>query len=467
MAVSLSSPTPSVARRRFDLGFARQTWLVGLFALIVRLALGRFEPLPPTRITAYQPHGPLAADETWYVHVAHSLLQGKGFTLGGQQTALHGPLTVLLLVPATLLEPHGYTLQRATMSLLGALSVVVLGFVARELAGPRAGLIAAVIAALYPGLWVNDLIATSETPAILLLCLVALLSLRARRAASPLWFVLAGAGIGLLALDRAELAVLGLALLAACALPGAKARGELRRVALWLLAAVVVAVAFVTPWTIYNEARFHRTVLISNDLGQTLVGANCPQSYYGPLTGYDGNTCFYPVLKRAEVALAHQPYNEAAYDSYFRHAAVSYALHHVSRWPVVAAMRELWLWSLWRPGWTVFMATVYIGRPAWMTWAQIWGFWLLAPVAILGLFAARRRRVEVRVPAIMIAFTAAIGLLVVGHLRYRIPAEVAVVLLAAVAIDSLIARRAGVSDDPQSASATSGAGWAAAERPTG
>ena len=40
----------------------------------------------------------------------------------------------------------------------------------------------------------------------------------------------------------------------------------------------------------------------------------------------------------------------------------------------------------------------------------------------------------------MVAFTAAIGLLVVGHLRYRLPAELAWVLLGAIAIDRLALR---------------------------
>ncbi|HTX64101.1 MAG TPA: glycosyltransferase family 39 protein, partial [Acidimicrobiales bacterium] len=419
--------------------FSTRAAVLGVLALALRLVLGRFEPLPPTRYL----RGPLVADETWYVRVAHNLLEGRGFVFEGVQTALHGPLTVLLLVPATALQPFGYTAQRATMSVLGALAVVVIAYVGRELGGDRLGLVAGVVAALYPGLWVNDLVATSETPAIALLSVVLYLSLRCRRGLTWRRVVALGVTLGLLALDRGELAFLGAALCVPGVVVGS--RGERRRglVAGRSAAVIVVlALALIAPWAAYNQSRFHRTVLISDDLGQTLVGANCPQSYYGPLTGYDGNTCFFSVLAAEERAQPHA--NEAAQNAWFQHEAITYALHHASRWPEVAVLREAWLWSLWRPGWTVVMSAAYIGRPAWMSWLQIASFWVLAPVAFAGALLARRRRVRVGELVTMVVFTALLGLLVVGHLRYRIAAEVAIVTLSAIALDSLAGLRTPV-----------------------
>ena len=399
-----------------------------------RLVLQRFEPLPPS--------GKVLADEVWYVRVAHNVLEGRGFMspyfpLSHAPTALHGPLTVLLLLPATLLQPHGYTAQRATMAVLGALAVVAIGYAGREIAGARVGLIAAVLAAIYPGLWVNDLVATSETTAVLLLSVVVALSLRYRRAPSTSGVVLLGLATGLLALDRAELALLALVLIVPAVLAASKASGATAAgAARGLLVVVVLAVCVVVPWSAYNEARFHRSVAISNNFGQTLLGANCPESYYGPLTGYDGRTCFLPVLAQAERTLP-KGSSEADFDAYFRRHAISYATSHWHRWPVVAVMRELWLWSLWRPGWTVFMSGIYIGRAQWIAWSQIVAFWLLTPLALYGFFVARRRRVPVAPLVTMVVFTAVLGLLVVGHLRYRIPAEIAWVLLGAIAVDRL------------------------------
>ncbi|HEV3212883.1 MAG TPA: glycosyltransferase family 39 protein [Acidimicrobiales bacterium] len=441
-AVDAPSPVRTVApagwraaleRATSPARFSSSLLLVGLGGLALRLVLGRFEPLPPTG---------LVADETWYVRVAHSVVNGKGFVWPVKpfaQTALHGPLTVLLLAPATLLQPYGYTAQRATMALVGALGVVVIGLVGRELAGPRVGVAAAVVAALYPGLWVNDLVATSESPAVLLLAVVLFLSLRVRRDPATGTLVGLGLALGLLALDRGELAILGVllavpAIVAVARTSAAPAATAVRA----LLVVGVLAVLVVVPWSAYNQVRFHQTVPISTDLGQTLVGANCPQSYYGPLTGYNGDTCFLAVLYAYHNLPAPQRATEADADRYFRHAATTYAVHHWHRWPVVGLLREAWLWSVWRPAWTVRMASVYLGRPAWIAWSQIVGFWLLTPLALYGFVLARRRRIPVAPLVTLVAFAAAVGLLVVGNLRYRLPAELAWVLLAAIAVDRLV-----------------------------
>ena len=413
--------------------FRARLWSVAGVALALRLVLQRFEPPPPRGVVA---------DEQWYVALAHNVLHGKGFVsvfypLVDTQTALHGPLTVFLLMPATLLQPHGYGLQRATIGVVGALTVVVVGLVARELGGERLGIIAAMLAAVYPGFWVNDMVATSESPAILLLAVILLVSIRYRRAPSTPKLLALGALLGMLALDRAELAVLGLALVVpAVVRPVRDGTRSWREAAASIGLALLVAVGVVAPWSAYNQARFHQTVLISNNLGQTLVGANCKESYFGPLTGYDGRKCFLAVRP-----LANPNANEAQQDAHYRNAAVDYALHHWHRWPVVGAMRELWLWSLWKPGWTVFMAGVYIGRPAWAAWTQISSFWLLTPLAIYGFVVARRRRTLIAPLITMVAFTALLGLLVVGHLRYRVPAELAFVLTGAIALDELCFER--------------------------
>jgi hypothetical protein len=50
-----------------------------------------------------------------------------------------------------------------------------------------------------------------------------------------------------------------------------------------MLAAVMLATtaAVVTPWVAYNTARFDRLVTMSTNDGNTLLGANCPLTYWG------------------------------------------------------------------------------------------------------------------------------------------------------------------------------------------
>jgi asparagine N-glycosylation enzyme membrane subunit Stt3 len=54
---------------------------------------------------------------------------------------------------------------------IGTCTIVVIGLVANRLAGPRAGLLAAGIAAVYPNLWMNDGLVMSEAPGGLLVAL--------------------------------------------------------------------------------------------------------------------------------------------------------------------------------------------------------------------------------------------------------------------------------------------------------
>ncbi len=78
--------------------------------------------------------------------------------------------------------------QRLTMTVFGAGVVLLIGLIGRAVAGNRAGLIAAGIAALYPNLWINDGLVMSETLATLAVALAILLAyrfIRARAGARP------------------------------------------------------------------------------------------------------------------------------------------------------------------------------------------------------------------------------------------------------------------------------------------
>ena len=71
------------------------------------------------------------------------------------------------------------------MAVFGAGVVLLIGLIGRTVAGDRAGLIAAAIAALYPNLWINDGLVMSETLATLAVALAILLAYRFGR--SPTW----------------------------------------------------------------------------------------------------------------------------------------------------------------------------------------------------------------------------------------------------------------------------------------
>lgn len=68
-----------------------------------------------------------------------------------------------MAAPAVWLPGDQVLPQRLTMSLVGTAAVVVIGLLGRVVAGDRAGLIAAGLAAAYPNLWINDGLVMAES----------------------------------------------------------------------------------------------------------------------------------------------------------------------------------------------------------------------------------------------------------------------------------------------------------------
>ncbi len=158
---------------------------------------------------------PLVGDQLYYNAQANTLARGHGFTdfRDGSQTAEHPPLTALALTPTSWVmeqfdEGGSHVLaQRLTMTVFGAAVVLVIGLLGRAVAGSRAGLLAAAIAALYPNLWINDGLVMSETLATLAVALAILLTYRCIRAPRPLNAVWVGLAVGLAMLARGARAV--------------------------------------------------------------------------------------------------------------------------------------------------------------------------------------------------------------------------------------------------------------------
>ena len=107
---------------------------------------------------------PDGGDPFWYHTQANLLADGKGFsepftwarTGGLIPSAFHPPGFSLWLTPASLIGARGYLSHKVLAVLAGIGALVLIGLVAKRIAGPAAGLLAAGLAALYPHLWVWD-----------------------------------------------------------------------------------------------------------------------------------------------------------------------------------------------------------------------------------------------------------------------------------------------------------------------
>ncbi len=349
--------------------------------------------------------------------------------------AEHGPLTPLYLTPWSLGSGDNVDWQRFGTTLLGIATIAVIGLVGRRLAGPRVGLVAAAIAAVYPNLWINDSLVMSETLALLLVSLALLVALDLDRRPTPWRAVLLGVIVGLATLTRSELGLLAVGF---AGLAWWRAAGSPRR---WLQPVLVLVATAVTllPWVVYNAGRFEHTVLLSTNDGTTLLGANCPRTYYDDVGGWDIR-CLDPVP------------NEDTIDASVRSAerrdvAVDYVRDHLGRVPVVVAARIGRALDVYGLGSLVALDRGE-EKADWAVWAGIVCWWVLAIAAIFGWRrlrhdeVTRRSRWWLAVPLLTVLVTT---IAFYGAHRIRAPAEPAVVLLAAVAVvdawDRVRARR--------------------------
>jgi 4-amino-4-deoxy-L-arabinose transferase-like glycosyltransferase len=374
-------------------------------------------------------------DAFYYELQAYALADGKGFTdpvaylPGHDQVARpaadHPPLTAAALALVAWAFGRHTLVLRFTTALVGVATVVLLGLLGRAVAGERAGLIAAAIGALYPFLWLNDGLIMSESFAALLVTAALLLCYRLCARPNVALALGLGAVCGLAALTRAELALLApgfvLVLVLAGRGPGRTWRPVLVDSMLVLLGAAVV----ISPWVLYNETRFDKTVLISSNDGITLLGSNCDAAYHGSEIG------LWVIAPDVCIPSQSPPGDQSVVSAEYRHDAIGYARAHASRLPVVMAVRFGRTWNLFRPT-DMLRVNEREGRPRWATASGLVVYYPLVALAIAGAIVLRRRGrglAPLMVAPIIVTVTT---LVFYGQTRLRLPAEPSIVVLAAV-----------------------------------
>jgi 4-amino-4-deoxy-L-arabinose transferase-like glycosyltransferase len=359
-------------------------------------------------------------DAMVFHQVAQHLADGDGFmqAFRAEPTAEHPPGWEVVLAAADLAGGNGYLSHRLLGAVIGTVTVVLIGLVARRVAGPTVGLVAAALAAVYPMLWAADVSLMSETLYGALLVGALLLAVRLRDAATLRAAAALGGVLGLAALTRGEALLLVPLLL----VPLTWRRW--REMAVGVAAFVVV----LAPWTIRNLATFEEPVLISGNANGIWVGANCPDTYSGELIGYWRFQCYEPERPGED---------ESQFYARQRDAGLEYAADNLDRLPAVVPVRVLRLLDAWDVEQSQFI-NAQEGRG---TRATRWGirmWWLLAPFAVAGaLIVGRRHRWVLLAPVAMVLAVAAVTY---GTTRFRFAAEPSVCVLAAVALVALRTR---------------------------
>ncbi len=285
--------------------------------------------------------------------------------------------------------------------------------------GARLGLIAAGIAAVYPLLIAADGSLRSESVFALFVTLSLLCALRLRDRPSVRRAITLGLVIALAALTRSE------GLLLVVLLPFGLAGW--RRGVISALTCVLV----LSPWLVHTWATFGQPVLISTNVGGLLAGANCPQTYHGPLLGQWDLSCLPPATHT----------NEAVESDHLRDVGLRYARDHAGRLPVVIAARIGRSFELFLPRQQWAMEAFFEGRNEKVEEAGVLVYYVVALLAIAGTVLLWRRRGPWRIllsPLVLVVFVSVTGY---GFTRFRVGAEPALIVLAAVALDGIAQRR--------------------------
>ena len=429
-----------MARRLKD--FRVQLGVVALVGLVVRVTavLGTYRYLEPE------------GDQNFYWRQGQDLAHGYGFVYRNSfgervATAVHPPLHSAYLGVVSVFGGTSHAWHRMASTLLGTAAVVIIGLAARRIAGNRAGLIAAGLAATYPNLWVNDAMMLSESMYALTIGAVVLLAYRFRDALTTRNAVMLGGAVALAALTRAEAAFLFVLLVVPLVLFARDHTWRTR--ALRGGTALAAGVLVLAPWVVRNYLTFDSHPLtISNGSGFVVEISNCDQTY-GLAAPTDGKGN--PSPDAADDKLLGYwapecdrtpwpPGDETVVAAAKQQAGVDYIASHKSLFPKVVAARIGRIWDIWRPGQSYDFNVFFERRGVFATRSGMIMYYPLLVASLAALFVLRKRR-QMLVPFVaIIVMTTRTAAVSFGITRYRVGADVAFTVLAAVAIDALLTR---------------------------
>ncbi len=422
--------------------------------------------------------GPLSGDGVYYHEAANLLADGLGFTEpyrylhGGAQEALflddpsslvptantalpvghveptagHPPLWVLVLGAASFLGLTSVGAHQVVAAVVGALGVVAVAWAGRrvEQAIGVAGVAvpAAALAAVHAGFWLNDAQLMSETLVVPLAALLLGIGIGFVRQPAVDTALLLGLVGGLAAMTRAELLV-ALPLVALGVLRRGTATDDgpppARRLGLFALVGAT-AVVVLSPWVVRNLVVFEEPVLLSNGTGILLAQANCDATYFGDKQGYWEYHCGLPQPLGDDG----RPVDESQRDASYRQRGLDYLTDHPGRLAThVVPKRVGRYWGAYAPIQQLRADELVEERPFRLSVLGYAQFLAVVGLAVVGVAEVRRRGGPLLLLTALPITGTVVAAATFGSTRYRVPAEVALVLLAAVGIATLVARRRG------------------------
>ncbi len=353
------------------------------------------------------------------------------------------PPSVAMLVAALdqvgISAPNG---ARVALSIAGVLTVGLVGLLVHRIIGRRAALTAAGLMAVHPMFVTNDWRLLTEPLATL--CFVAALyaTYRLWERPSARWAAGAGIALALASYSRNEAPLLWFVVILPTVVGMRRVRAPVR--ANLLVTSALAGLVVIAPLWIVNSVRFENPSPFGPGSGWGLLNGTCDETWYDELTGYLSFSCFDASTNLAVIQLmasrAEPPVDESELDVVYRRRATTYISDNASRFPAVAAARLGRAFGFYSPGQTISLDITSEERGDLDSKLAFVAYYALIPFSLLGLNEMRRRKIPI---APIVGPLLVVGAVVVasfGLPRYRLYADVGMVIAGAVGIDVLPAR---------------------------
>jgi 4-amino-4-deoxy-L-arabinose transferase-like glycosyltransferase len=346
-------------------------------------------------------------------------------------TTVRPPLFPLFLANVYAVTGYDPLHARLALSVVGALTCLLVADMARILMGRRVALVAGLIAATYPQLFIWDAWLYSESLAIFFFALCCYLCMRLQKRRQ--WWIWLGVGLifGLAALVRpngiyALLAVIAVVALAVVLRETPRRSGAIQIVALTLGCLLVLA-----PWVVRNfVVTGGAFVPFTTVSGIVVAGSYNDESFSNPV--WHGTwvnplsvPADAPTMERFPVICDARC--EVARDNAANQLGVHWAETHIRELPLLFYRRMKVFWHPDSPPGEA-------GMPVWRPFASAYPTAVIL-LAFLGMLVALARRWRAALlPLLFAAMVLVGGLLFYGSPRMRAPMEPMLVVFAAVAV---------------------------------
>jgi 4-amino-4-deoxy-L-arabinose transferase-like glycosyltransferase len=250
-------------------------WLLGILSLA--LIIRAFWSLLAPSYDPYLRDGPLQGDAVGYVQLARNLINGNGFSWEGKEpTSYRMPGYPGFLAFIFVIVGENLAAVRMIQSILGALTILPVFFIAKSLGGNPVALLSALGVALYPLLIYQTGWVYSETLFIFLLWVGVYLLIIGLEKEKTLVGVLAGLVFGLATIVRPEIAFFPLLI---CLFVLIYRWGRTRL--LIAVAAQVSLALVVLPWSVRNTIINQQFIPLTTSSGSNFYAGNNPDSHGG------------------------------------------------------------------------------------------------------------------------------------------------------------------------------------------